>query len=262
MGRIGIRATVTLCLALFAYCAAATEEMTLSAAINKAGRQRMLSQRIAKSYCQVGLGVMPDASARQLDDALTLFEKQLTELERFASTRTVRDSIAAMKKAWKPFKAAATGPVSRQGCDKLTHQSDEILRVANRLTSQLQELAGTPAARLVNISGRQRMLSQKLAKLYMVRAWGFDTSTVREEMDSARNEFSGALAALVAAPENNPELRKELDEVALQWDWFQNALTQDYGYASYRLVVADSSESILNSMETVTRMYEDLSSSH
>jgi PilJ/NarX-like methyl-accepting chemotaxis transducer len=261
MGRTGIRGMLAaLCLVLLGVCAAAAaEELTASAAINKAGRQRMLSQRIAKSYCQLGLEVMPSASARQLDDSVTLYELQLAELRRFATTKPLRDAVAAMEKAWKPFRTAATGAVSREACGKLARQSDELLKLAQQLTLQLQELAGTPIARLVNISGRQRMLSQKLAKLYMVRAWGFDSPTLRDEMDSARNEFSGALTTLLAAPENGPRLRQELDGVALQWEWFQNALSQDFGYASYRLVVADSSESILTSMETVTRMYEELS---
>jgi hypothetical protein len=102
------------------------------------------------------------------------------------------------------------------------------------------------------------MLSQRLAKLYMVRATGADSPGLRDEMDSARNEFSGALAALQAASENTATLRRELESVALQWEWFQGALGQDGGLASYRLVVADASESILRSMETVTRLYEGL----
>jgi hypothetical protein len=133
-----------------------------------------------------------------------------------------------------------------------------VLSAAQRLTVALQDHAGTSFGRLVNISGRQRMLSQRLAKLYMVRAAGPDTPALRDEMESARNEFTGALAALQAAPENTPALRGELDSVALQWEWFQSALNQDAGLASYRLVVADSSESILRSMETVTRLYEGL----
>ena len=48
--------------------------------------------------------------------------------------------------------------------------------------------------------------------------------------------------------------------MALQWEWFQGAIGQDGGLASYRLVVADSSEAILRSMETVTRLYEELGS--
>lgn len=238
--------------------ALAASELSVASAINKAGRQRMLSQRIAKAYCQAALGVLPETSARILDESIALFEGQLAELNAAAPTKQIRGSVSALAKPWHLYRAAASATPTREACPKVSSQSDEVLASAHRLTLELQDYSGTPVGRLVNISGRQRMLSQRLAKLYMVRAAGPPSPTLRDEMESARNEFSGALGVLQSAPENTPALRRELDSVALQWEWFQNALDQDSGLASYRLVVADSSESILRSMETVTQLYEGL----
>ena len=44
-------------LALLTVTSAWAEITTLSSAINKAGRQRMLTQRIVKAYCLVGMSV-------------------------------------------------------------------------------------------------------------------------------------------------------------------------------------------------------------
>lgn len=235
-------------------------ELNVATAINKAGRQRMLSQRIAKASCQMALGVLPETSARILEESIALFEGQLAEINAAAPTQQIRGSVAALAKTWHHYRAAASGPATREACPRLSAQSDEVLAAAHRLTLELQDYSGTPIGRLVNVSGRQRMLSQRLAKLYMVRAAGPDTPGLRDEMESARNEFAGALVLLQSAPENTPALRRELDSVALQWEWFQGAIGQDGGLASYRLVVADSSEAILRSMETVTRLYEELGS--
>jgi hypothetical protein len=253
-----VAAVAALALTLPAAPVEAGPELGVASAINKAGRQRMLSQRIAKAYCQVALGVLPETSARILEESVALFEGQLAELNAAAPDRQIRDSVAALARPWHLFRAAASAPASREGCVRLSARSDEVLAAAHRLTVELQDYSGTQVGRLVNISGRQRMLSQRLAKLYMVRAAGSDSPALREEMDSARNEFTGALAVLQGAPENTPALRRELESVALQWEWFQGALGQDGSLASYRLVVADSSESILRSMETVTRLYEGL----
>ncbi len=261
MTRMGlVAAAAALALILPAASASAAAELSVASAINKAGRQRMLSQRIAKAYCQAALGVLPETSARILEESIALFEGQLAELNAAAPTKQIRASVAALAKPWHLYRAAASGAPAREACPKLSAQSDEVLAAAHRLTVELQDFSGTQVGRLVNIAGRQRMLSQRLAKLYMVRAAGPDSPSLREEMDSARNEFAGALGVLQAAPENTPALRRELDSVALQWEWFQGALSQETGLASYRLVVADASESILRSMETVTRLYEELGS--
>ena len=232
-------------------------DVPLAQAINKSGRQRMLTQRIVKAYVQVGQGITPQVSRRQLDDAVLLFEAQLLELKKLAPDKRSRESIAHLEQLWRPFKVVATGAVSRSGAERLLAMDDELLNAAHELTLALQNRSASSAGQLVNISGRQRMLSQRLAKYYLLRAWGMDSPAISREIGSARTEFDGALATLRSAPENTEAIRKELDAVALQWEWFQNALGLE-GAASYGLIVVNASEAILDSMEVITTRYERL----
>lgn len=234
--------------------AARAQASELFAAIDVAGRQRMLTQRIVKAYCQVGLKVTPELSRAQLADALRLFDRQLAELTKTAPNEAVQQALERVAALWAPLRRVAAGKVHRDGARWLAERSDALLKAANDVVNLLQDVSGTPQARLVNVAGRQRMLSQRLAKLYMLRAWGVDSSDIREQMNSAGNEFSGALSLLRAAPENTPQIIAELDAVALQWDWFASAIKLQ-GAQSYTLIVAGASESILQGMDLVTAMY-------
>lgn len=230
----------------------------LATYINKAGAQRMLSQRIVLAYCKVGLGIMPADAQRQLDSAVERFDRQLAELKSYTPTPEIREALETVERVWGPFKATAGQPVTRDGARRLWNWDEDLLYASHKVVRLLQDLSDRQSARLVNIAGRQRMLSQRMAKLYMLREWGFSTLTLQDDLEGARNEFDGALRTLQDAPENTPEIGKALDGVALQWTWFRNALDL-VGEQPYRLVVADSSQSILARMDEVTGMYEELS---
>lgn len=227
------------------------------AAIDTAGRQRMLTQRIVKAYCQLGLRVTPEVSRAQLTDAVQRFDSQLDELDRAAPDAATRDAVARLRERFAGLRATALGVVSRDGARDLAARSEDVLQAAQQVTMLLERSAGTAQARLVNLSGRQRMLSQRLAKLYMLRAWQVELPTLRDDLDASRREFETGLASLRAARENTHDISRELDAVALQWEWFKTALALQ-GSESYVFVVGDASESILNSMSLVTAKYAEL----
>ena len=232
-------------------------EVDYGSLIDIAGRQRMLSQRIVKAYCQVGLQVTPEVSQAQLGGAVKRFDSQLRSLAAHAPNAEARDAAARVATLWRGLRQTARAPVSRDGARELAGRSEAVLQASQTLVLALERAAGTPEVKLVNTAGRQRMLSQRLAKLYMLRAWDIDSASAQADIDATGKEFAAALASLRAARENTPAIRAELEAVALQWEWFRSAIELQ-GAESYALVVADASESILNSMELITAKYARL----
>jgi hypothetical protein len=248
---------VFLALALWAGGATWAADADLATAIDVAGRQRMLTQRIVKAYCQLGLGVTPDVSRAQLTNAVQRFDAQLDDLDRAAPDASARDALARLRERFGGLRSVATGAVSRDGARELATRGDDVLQAAQQVVALFERAAATPQARLVNLSGRQRMLSQRLAKLYMLRAWQVDTPSLSEELKATRSEFERALATLRTARENTLAIARELDAVALQWEWFKTALSLQ-GVDSYVFLVGEASEAMLNSMELVTAKYAEL----
>ena len=230
----------------------------MSNAINKAGRQRMLSQRMAKAYFQIGLEIDVDRSKRLLETSIALFDKQLSELKAFAPTPEIKETYAKMDKAWASYKDVLSGTPNQNGGKKVLALSEEVLTIAQAGTVQLEKHLGTTAGRLVNVSGRQRMLSQRMAKFYQATAWGLADASTPTELGKARKDFTDALVELSAAPSNTPQIKDGLALVKQQWIFFDSALLRPGQDKKSQAAVATTSERILEEMEVIVGLYEKL----
>lgn len=242
-----------MCLATAVY--SAEPVLAPAALVNIAGEQRMLSQRLAKAYAQLGLNVVPAVASAQIKESVARFEANLDRL------RPVVDGVAeaapiyrGLVQGWSTLRAAAVLPVTRDSALAVSLQSEAVLDSAEHLTRTLSAASGA-VGRHVDVAGRQRMLSQRVVKAYMLHSWGVGSRENRDEMEVAAREFGEGLVTLAALPGNTAEMRAELEEIALQWEWLQTALAAE-GAMSYRLVVAEAGDSILIAADRLTRLYE------
>lgn len=235
---------------------AASQSAVSPGDLNAAGELRMLSQRLAKSYVQLGLDVVPAAALEQLQDSIMRFERNLERMQVLATAvPPAGASIERLRGDWSALRGAVAEPADRTRALLASRRSLDVLESAERLVTTLEAAADSGSARTINQAGRLRMLSQRVVKAYMLYSWDADTAASRREMESAADEFGRGLTTLAALSGNTAEMRSELSEIALQWEWLRTALSVE-GAGSYRLVVAEAADSILAATDRLVRLYE------
>jgi hypothetical protein len=230
---------------------------TISASeINLSGRQRMLSQRMVKAYCLIGQDIQAETYKVQLLESINQFDNALHELIKKAPTQEIRDTLSRTEAAWKPFKQIVGEQPTRDGAKKLIQLDEDLLYSTEKVVLALQDYSNTPTARLVNVSGRQRMLSQRIAKFYMLKSWGFENASISSGLVQAKNEFEGALNELTRNPTNTPDLNMDLTMAQSQWNVLVHFIDREKD--PMPLFMATTTEKVLMISEKLTAKYEKL----
>lgn len=242
---------------------ATAQIVSLNEAINKAGRQRMLSQRMAKAWLAMGQGIEGKRAERILFDSMSWFDRQFVELKAYAPTPEIKATYMALEPVWSEYKASLVGAKADRGlAPDLLALDAKVLKLAHQGTVQLEKYSGKAVGKLVNIAGRERMLSQRTAKFYLSKHWGAVVPEQGKELEIARKEFAQALQVLMSAPQATEAIKQELELAQQQWVFFDNALSrlsESNNSNKHAGEVFATSENILQVMDRVTGMYSRLS---
>ncbi|MEM9970519.1 MAG: type IV pili methyl-accepting chemotaxis transducer N-terminal domain-containing protein, partial [Pseudomonadota bacterium] len=183
--------------------------------INLSGKLRMLSQRIPAAACHFALGIDTAASKDMLAGATEEFDQILTALEvgdpelGIIGEETRRKTLIrvfSLREAWEPFKAAALSVANGENTDAnleaLIAGNIDVLDRAKVLVSELVGQYSNPAdmvqadSMVIDIAGRQRMLTQKMSKESCIMMTDYATPETADALAGTMQMFETSLEAL------------------------------------------------------------------
>ncbi len=183
--------------------------------INLSGQLATLSERVIASACNISAGVaVAESSAvlaisanqfERINDALLNGNRGFGILGEESRSKTLA-AIDNVYTAWVPLQdealAVETGSSADQTIASLATQSAPLLEEANILVAEITGQYADPVAllhadaMLIDIAGRQRMLSQRMSKDVCLLASGVNAETAAEDLEQAMTLFDASLSAL------------------------------------------------------------------
>ncbi|MDP1928432.1 MAG: type IV pili methyl-accepting chemotaxis transducer N-terminal domain-containing protein [Thiobacillus sp.] len=222
--------------------------MDIASAVNIAGRERMLSQRIVKAYLMLGQGIAVDDARTLLQGSINQFESQLAALKAFQPTPAVRSAVAKLENAWKKCKPLLAAAPSKAAAAELYDVNEALQQAAHSVTVAYEGVTLAPIDHLIGIAGRQRMLSQRMAKFYFYRTWELYDDQAYMELHLSRAHFTAVLNQIERSPLASAQVKAGVARIRREWEPYQQVLFANQEPAKMRRDaprVAELSERVL-----------------
>jgi AmiR/NasT family two-component response regulator len=189
-------------------------------AINRAGQLRMLSQRLLVLQLLQAQAAITADQAGSLEPAVQRVQANLAFLRKNLSQTTYGDWLDGLDHSWATLQLA----LDQRDSPALDRAAEALLQGAERLTASLERAAATNPLQVLNLAGRQRMLSQRYAKCVLLSAAHPELAELQGlEMQQVRTAFEAALTYLNGIPLRSPEIAQTLVAAGVAWLHLVNA---------------------------------------
>jgi archaellum component FlaC len=222
-------------------------------AVDVAGKQRMYTQRMLKDYAMIGMNNSFGKPDEDLKTIMDKFENHLNALYDYTKSEEIKKSAKKVEELWFPIKEVLNNNPKKDEASLLQESLDALLTATNETTILFAKETGKISGEIVNISGRQRMLSQRMAGLYMLKVWGIDDKKFKDKMESSMKLFKESLDELEKSELNTEEINSLLSEVKKSFMFFE--VMNKSSSVFIPTLIYKKSNDILKNMNSVTHCY-------
>jgi NAD dependent epimerase/dehydratase family enzyme len=248
--------------------------------INRSGKQRMLTQRMTKISLLISLNINKEEKQKSLmkfanmyNDTLNEFKKGNSDFD-FSSenNKKIDKQIVVVEKLWKEFfsniKVVSNGKDTKdKALNYIIDNNGKLLKESNSLVSlyeksnNSQNYMEKAMVKIVNIAGRQRMLTQKMTKEKLLCVKGKKenskelTKTMKLFDDSLNLLMNGSSEQKISKP-SNPKIKKQLLVVKKLWDELKPIYNNRKPTAKELATIIKKNPTLLREMNQVVTLVE------
>ena len=242
--------------------------------INISGKQRMLTQKMTKEALFIVKGINKEKNIQNLKETTKLFESRLQSLINGdkvlnipkTTDKEIVEQLTKTSALWTLLKLDMNRVIEKKIDQKrlesiatnnllLLKSMDEAVQMYTIKTNFYKE--NPKLAEQINLSGRQRMLTQKMTKELLLVANDIEVNKNRKNAQKTGTLFEVTLKELIDNTEDE-NLTKQLYVVAEKWSKYRTIIKMVNTSESSLKRLDELNMPLLKEMDIAVKMYEKL----
>lgn len=250
--------------------------------INLAGRQRMLTQKMSKEILLIAWNIDVNKNKEELKKSADIFDHTLNGLINsdkelglaLMVDQLIIDRLGNVKSLWGDFRIVvdeivASGQTSESIIKTVSNMNrmlfDECDEVVTMYEIEAAQVIGREA-HVINLAGKERMLTQKMAKEFLLITLNVDADENKFRMERTGYFFERTLNGLIKGdkyldlpPTTNKTIVQQLSKVQSLWNDFKHSICTAVNIGKWSQdsirKIADLDLSLLAEMDKAVGMY-------
>ncbi|XOF34637.1 MAG: hypothetical protein ACL93V_04930 [Candidatus Electrothrix sp. YB6] len=191
----------------------------------------MQANRILKDYALVGMGVDYHDPKKDLEENLKIMDEELKDLKSHKLDEKLTAEILEIEKTWNELKPEFEKKPEKTKMSALRKKVEAYTTRCEEVAEDISRDTGIKGEHDVVLVAELGMESQRLAALYLMKAWGVADSNYEEEIKEVVDQTEKIYKELLEEDEKlvSKEIKEKLKKVEKQFIAFSVMATSDSG---------------------------------
>jgi len=226
--------------------------------IEISGYQKVLSQRVVKDYLYSGAGIATSKAQRQLKQTIKDTLNAQKNLKNSINNPKILNMMMFLDMNYDDIKSKTQEKFSKDNAQYILDLSESLLEgnqyILKALKESSQKKFKTKVSKLIDMSSRQAMLSQRIAKYYIAYQLGIKDKNTIYQMKTAVENFSKIHKILMKNQTNTPQINVMLKQVDKLWNIVYKFYL-DIEIGGLPFIVFNTTDKITDKMKEISLLY-------
>lgn len=225
--------------------------------IEKVSQQRMLCEQITKNYLLIGSKINVDQATIEFDEFKSAFAENLNLIANNLKSENSKNAMTNVKSLWTDLQLTVNLVPTKVSAIEILKKTNNLGLACKDLSSKIFVENNFKNSNLFNVFIKQKLNSQKIAKLWLANNWKIDYPNLDIELKEVMTSYEFSLSILIAATDKSTLMFKILNKENLDWQYFKKSFDLENTLVQPQTVL-DNTNAILKALNNNTSFYQKI----